>query len=439
MDHDERLTAKQFQQAGGVEDWRVLAFGASAWFNAESHTAGAALVRRVAELTRSADRLPDMDLRSSGVHVRIGTPGSAGRTVADVALARAISAAAADLGLAADPAAVQAMQLTIDTRDTPSVMPFWHAVLGYEQQFDEDLVDPMRRDPAIWFQPQDQPRPLRNRIHIDVVRPHALAVAAVEAVKAIGAQEMRAGAYYATLADAEGNEADIIPLVPDDRLGEGPETADWRVLFGAMTFYPIASPVRAAELAAVVAGLADEAGFPLLVDLRPDGVTIDTGKDQWEDDRFPDLARRIQAAARGMGLTADTTRLRFVQIGIDVVDIPKVRDFWRAVLGYVYDPRPRVTDIYDPRRLNMPIFFQQMETSDEARRKQRNRIHVDVFVPDDQARARIDAGAAAGGRIVYDDQAPDWWTLADPEGNELDIAVSVGREERGRAAQAEAN
>jgi hypothetical protein len=30
---------------------------------------------------------------------------------------------------------------------------------------------------------------------------------------------------------------------------------------------------------------------------------------------------------------------------------------------------------------------------------------------------------------VYDDEAPEWWTIADPEGNEIDIAVSVGREE----------
>ncbi|MET0577173.1 MAG: VOC family protein, partial [Ilumatobacteraceae bacterium] len=36
---------------------------------------------------------------------------------------------------------------------------------------------------------------------------------------------------------------------------------------------------------------------------------------------------------------------------------------------------------------------------------------------------------AAGGRVVYDAEAPEWWTLADPEGNEVDIAVTVGREE----------
>jgi pterin-4a-carbinolamine dehydratase len=439
MSNDERLTAKQFQQAGGVEDWRVLAFGASAWFDAPSHSAGAALVRRVAELAGSGGHPPDLDLRAGGVRVRIGTPGSPGLTLADVAVARAVSAAAQDLGLVADPSAVQTVQLAIDALDKPSVLPFWRAVLGYERLGDDDLVDPMRRDPAIWFQQQAQPRPLRNRIHVDVVRPRPLALEAVAAARAAGGREAYVGQYYSTLADAEGNEVDVVPVVPGDELGEGPETADWRVLFGAMSFYPIASPSRAAELAVVVAGLADDAGLPLLVDLRPDGVTIDTGKDQWEDQRFGDLARRVQAAARGMGLAADTTRLRFVQIGIDAVDIPAIRSFWRSVLGYEYDPRPEVTDIYDPRRLNLPIFFQQMSASEEARRKQRNRLHVDVFVPHDQARARIDSALAAGGRIAYDDEAPEWWTLADPEGNEVDIAVSVGREELWLARQAEAD
>ncbi len=434
MSEGERLTAKQFQEAGGVEDWRVLAFGASAWFDAPSHAAGAALVRRLADLAAgSGGRLPDVDLRASGVQVRICMSGSRRLTLADVAVARAISAAAREAGLVADPSAVQAVQLAIDARDKPAVMAFWRAGLGYDLVGEDDLVDPMRRDPAIWFQQQDQPRPLRNRIHVDIGRPHAR-----EEVEAAGGRETNAGEGYGTFADAEGNEACVFPLAPIEELGDGPESADWRGPFVAATFYPIASPARAAELAIAVADLADEAGLPLLVDLRPDGVTIDTGKDQWEEEQFPELARRIQAAARGMGLAADPTRLRFFQIGIDVVDIPAAMDFWRAVLGYDNDPTFHVGDIFDPRRLGLPIFFQQMDASEEARRRQRNRIHVDVFVPDDQAQARIDAALAAGGRIVYDVEAPEWWTLADPEGNEVDIAVRFGREELWQAARAEA-
>jgi predicted enzyme related to lactoylglutathione lyase len=398
------MTATEFQQAGGVEDWRVLGSGASTWFDAPSQTAGAALVGRIADL---APGLPDVDLRAGGVRVRIDL---------DVELARAISAAAQDLGLAADPAALQTVRFAIDAADPQSVMAFWRTALAYEPAGDHSLADALRRDPPISFHRLDQPRPLRNRIHFDVSR----SPEAVDAVKrALGKEAY--GAWELTLADAEGNEVD---LVPGGELSDAPETADWQVLFGAMTFYPTSSPVQAAALATAVAGLADDTGVPLLVDLRPDGVTIDSGKDLWEDDvpRFTTLAGRVQAAAHELELVADLTRLRFVQFGIDAVDVPAVRDFWTALLGYQRDPRPNVSDIYDPRRLNPVIIFQQMDTADEERRRQRNRIHFDLVVPDDQAQARVDAAVAAGGRILAE-PAQGRWRLADPEGNEVDIVA----------------
>src|SRR5215213_3967293 len=58
----DRATVTEFQQADGVRDWRALDAGASAWFDAPSMTAGAALVRRIGELT-AATGLPDVDLR----------------------------------------------------------------------------------------------------------------------------------------------------------------------------------------------------------------------------------------------------------------------------------------------------------------------------------------------------------------------------------------
>ena len=434
MSDGTELTAKQFQEAGGTEDWRVLAFAASTWFDTTSHGTGAALVGRVAELAETAGHHPDIDVRSTGVHVRTFSHDAMALTDRDVALARGISAAARDLGLTADPSAIQQLQLTVDAHDQPAVMPFWRAALAYDQVGDDDLIDPLWRDAEIWFQTMDVLRPLRNRVHVDIGVPPELGHERVAAVRKAGGRETFSHEYYVTLADAEGNEVDVVPLVPDSDLADAPETDDWRVLFGGMTFYPTTSYRQSAELAAAVAASADDAGMPLLVDLRPAGVTVDTGKDQWEDNRFVGLARRVQAAARDIGLAADPARLRFMQVGIDAVDIAAVRAFWRAVLGYELDPRQGITDIFDPRRLNMPLFFQPMSAEDEARRRQRNRIHLDLFVPDDQASARIDAALAAGGRVVDDAQAPAWWTLADPEGNEVDIAVSVGREEASMSA-----
>jgi hypothetical protein len=303
--------------------------------------------------------------------------------------------------------------------DRPSLVSFWQAVLAYEPVGADGLGDPSRRDPVLSFH-QSRPRPLRDRMHVDVVR----APDAVKAARAAVGMEPF-GAYGVALADADRNEVD---LVPGHRLSKGPETADWQALFGAMTFYRVDSPVRSGELASAVAGLADEAGLPLMVDLRPDGVMIDSGKDQWEDgdgsvtSRFVDLAGRIQAAARDLGLSADLTRPRFVQLGIDAVDVPTVRGFWASVLGYQHDLRAFVTDIYDPRRLSPVLFFQPMDASDTDRRQHRNRTHVELFVPYDQVHARIDAAVAAGGRIVIEN-ATDRRTLVDPEGNEVDIVT----------------
>jgi 4a-hydroxytetrahydrobiopterin dehydratase len=61
-------------------------------------------------------------------------------------------------------------------------------------------------------------------------------------------------------------------------------------------------------------------------------------------------------------------------------------------------------------------------------RPQRNRVHIDVWVPHDQAEARVAAALAAGGRLVSDEHAPEWWTLADAEGNEVDVANLLERD-----------
>jgi 4a-hydroxytetrahydrobiopterin dehydratase len=49
-------------------------------------------------------------------------------------------------------------------------------------------------------------------------------------------------------------------------------------------------------------------------------------------------------------------------------------------------------------------------------------------VPYDQAEARIAAALAAGGRLVTDEHAPEWWVLSDAEGNEVDVCTTMGRD-----------
>lgn len=47
---------------------------------------------------------------------------------------------------------------------------------------------------------------------------------------------------------------------------------------------------------------------------------------------------------------------------------------------------------------------------------------VDVWMPHDQAEARVAAAIAAGGRLVSDEHASAWLTLADAEDSEVDVA-----------------
>src|SRR2546423_8126905 len=58
-------------------------------------------------------------------------------------------------------------------------------------------------------------------------------------------------------------------------------------------------------------------------------------------------------------------------------------------------------------------------------------IRMAIWVPYEQAEARIAAALAAGGRMVRDESAPSWWTLADAAGNEADIATTKGRDSSG--------
>jgi 4a-hydroxytetrahydrobiopterin dehydratase len=210
----ERITPQQFHEAVGIEDWRVLTNVACAHFRTGSFAAGVELVDVIGKLAGAADHHPDVDLRYEGVTVRLTTTTPNHffwLSERDVELARQISAAARELGVPADPTAVQSVQVTIDALVHPEVMPFWRAVLGYRQVGDEDLLDPHSQGPPFWFQQMDAPRPQRNRIHIDVWVPHDQAEARIAAAIAAGGHlvtDRYAPAWW-VLADAEGNEACI--------------------------------------------------------------------------------------------------------------------------------------------------------------------------------------------------------------------------------------
>ncbi|WP_344340679.1 VOC family protein, partial [Agrococcus versicolor] len=209
-----------------MDAWRTLDGRPHAWFASPSHAAGAALLARIVE---TAGRVVDVDVRSRGVRVRL-LPGDAG-------LSPAIDAAAAGLGLIPEPHRLQTLRLVLETPDPERVAPFWLQALGYERSGD-DLVDPWQRDLPIRLVRDRDERPLRERLHVDVVRPAAALAAAAETLGAA------AGPWGVRHADADGIELDA---VPGDTLAGAP---DWWTLFAAVARFAVPSPAVAVALAA---------------------------------------------------------------------------------------------------------------------------------------------------------------------------------------------
>jgi 4a-hydroxytetrahydrobiopterin dehydratase len=197
---------------------------------------------------------------------------------------------------------------------------------------------------------------------------------------------------------------------------------DWRVMaYAACTHFRTRSFAEGVSLVDAIGRVSDAMDLRPDVDLRANGVTVRlTVNEQGElTEETVRLAGEISAVARDLGVPVDLSGLQMIQVAIDAMVIPDVMQFWAAVLGY----RQFADIVVDPHFM-LPVWFQQMD----APRPQRNRIHIDLYLPQDQAEARVAAAVAAGGRIVNDSKAPLWWTLADPEGNEVDVAPWPDRE-----------
>ncbi|GHF22202.1 hypothetical protein GCM10017786_65580 [Amycolatopsis deserti] len=199
-------------------------------------------------------------------------------------------------------------------------------------------------------------------------------------------------------------------------ISEAVHDAGWRyVLSSLCTSVAVPSAREAGTLARRVLAIADHAE----VDIRPGTVRlvlrpVTAGE--------IDLARRISELVRELGYTPRPRDTQRLEIAIDALDAEAIVPFWRAVLDYADGPNP--PELIDPRGQGPAIWFQRMD----APRPQRNRIHLDVSVPHDEAPDRIRAALAAGGVLRSGEAAPAFWVLADAEGNEACITTWQGRD-----------
>lgn len=213
-------------------------------------------------------------------------------------------------------------------------------------------------------------------------------------------------------------------LTPDDTaslLEATPFVHVQRALRGS---YRTADFVSAAAVVALVVEIAEELGHHPQARLGWGRVSFEISSHDvgGVTSRDVELARRIDAAAADLGAERGATVLSLYELGIDAGDASSIRPFWRAVLDYVDAPgSDGEADLVDPRGVGPLVWFQQMDVA----RTERNRLHVDVYVPAEHAEARVTATLEAGGMLVTDEFAPEWWVVADAEGNEACICTSA--------------
>ena len=213
------------------------------------------------------------------------------------------------------------------------------------------------------------------------------------------------------------------------QISDAVDPLGWRLMLGTIQTEVLApSLMEATEVAslAVSAAGADGQGH-LTVDIRADRAVLrlQSAEAAWVTGRDIRLAHRVSGALGARGLQPTPGAAQALEIAIDALDIGLVRPFWKAITGYADEPGSELqAALIDPSGRGPAIWFQQMD----APRPQRNRIHIDVDVPAEEAGPRLAAALAAGGTLLSDAAAPAFWVLADPEGNEACICTWQGRD-----------
>lgn len=130
--------------------------------------------------------------------------------------------------------------------------------------------------------------------------------------------------------------------------------------------------------------------------------------------RDVELARRISSIAGEFAAVAERQAIRRIELALDTWDEGSVKPFWRAVLDLAESAAGELVD----RGGVLPTIWFQTSGADTAQR-----WHVDLYVPPEEAQARISAALAAGGTMVSEEEAPSFTVLADPQGNRVCVCT----------------
>ena len=201
--------------------------------------------------------------------------------------------------------------------------------------------------------------------------------------------------------------------------------SDWRLLFSALhARFRTRSFAAGLELVNRIGEEAEAMNHHPDLDLRYPHLNVrltshDSGGVTARDIR---LARKISEFAASANVAADPSAVSVLELALDSEDYRAIKPFWRAVLA-LRDSRAE-EELVDPDGALPTLWFQETD----AHEPPRQRFPVDVRVPPEVARERIDAALAAGGTLVSEEHAPRFWVLADTQGNKACVTTGEGRD-----------
>jgi len=202
----------------------------------------------------------------------------------------------------------------------------------------------------------------------------------------------------------------------------GERLTGWAYLLGGLhTRVRTGDFATGVSVVTAIGAAAEKLGHHPDVNLRHDHVDVRvTSHDaRGVTERDVRLARAIGSIAEDAGLAWESATVSRLELALDTPDHEAVSPFWAAVFAM----EPGDGEIRDPAD-SLPVVWFQASGGEEPRQ----RWHPDVWVEPAQVQPRIDAALAAGGTLVSDAAAPNFWVLADPEGNRVCLCTWQDRD-----------
>jgi 4a-hydroxytetrahydrobiopterin dehydratase len=200
-----------FLNAEGLEDWVVLHGGPTAVFRTATLAQSASLAKEIAQIPELDGTRAQLNVVSERLTVRL-TREVWNIESEHINLARAISKVAKSLGVVAERAQVQEVQIAIAAKSDAIDLGFWRAVLGYEPMLEDNGVDPLGNSSMAYMQEIDEAKDLKHAMHLDVSVAREVAeqrLAAAVSAGGIVVDDSHAPAWW-VLADRSGNKVCIV-------------------------------------------------------------------------------------------------------------------------------------------------------------------------------------------------------------------------------------